>query len=107
LIWRARLDSLLHGIVDVEDNALGAILAMRLFVLAFDDGEGLQNVVRVVAPNAVEVEVGRVEFAAQQEAARFVPAERRASVAAVGGEGLQVPGGVGEFKADSSDASLQ
>jgi hypothetical protein len=31
-----------------------------LLVLAFDDGEGLQNVVHVVAPNAVEVEVGRV-----------------------------------------------
>src|SRR5262245_20233580 len=97
-IGRARLHGLLHRVVDVEDDAFRAVFAMRLFVFAFDDGEGLQNVVRVVAPNAVEVEVGRVEFAAQQEAALFVPAEGRARVAAVGGEGLQVPGSIGEFE---------
>ena len=56
----ARLYDLLYGVVDVEDDALCTVFAVRLLVLAFDDGEGLQNVVHVVAPNAVEVEVGRV-----------------------------------------------
>jgi hypothetical protein len=63
VIWCARLHGLLHGIVDVEDDALGAVFAVGLLVLAFDDGEGLQNVVHVVAPDAVEVEVGRVGLA--------------------------------------------
>jgi len=60
VIRRARRHGLLHGVIDVEDDALRAVLAVRLFVLAFDDGEGLQNVIYVVAPDAVEVEVGRV-----------------------------------------------
>ena len=54
----ARLHGLLHRIVDIEDDALRAICAMRLPVLALDDGEGLQNVVHVVAPDAVEMAVG-------------------------------------------------
>jgi len=60
VIRRARRHGLLHGVIDVEDDALRTVLAVRLFVLAFDDGEGLQNVIYVVAPDAVEVEVGRV-----------------------------------------------
>ena len=60
MIRRARRHGLLHGVIDVEDDALRAVLAVRLFVLAFDDGEGLQNVIYVVAPDAVEAEVGRV-----------------------------------------------
>ena len=44
------------------------------------------------------MEVGGVQLAAQEEAAFFVPAEGRAVVAAVAGEGLQIPGGVGEFE---------
>jgi hypothetical protein len=35
---------------------------MRLLVLAFDDGEGLQHVVHVVAADAVEVEVGCISL---------------------------------------------
>ena len=80
MIRRARLHGLLHGVVNVEDDALRAVCAVRLLVPAFDDGEGLQNVVHVVAPDAVEVEVGRIEFATQQEAALFVPSEGWASV---------------------------
>src|SRR5262249_32470484 len=91
-IRRTRLHGLMHRVVDVEDDALRAVCAVRLLVPAFDDGEGLQNVVHVIAPDAVEVEVSRIEFAAQQEATFFVPAEGRARVAAVGGEALQVMG---------------
>jgi hypothetical protein len=55
VIRRTCLHSLLHGVIDVEDDALRAVLAVRLFVLAFDDGEGLQHVVHVVALYAVAV----------------------------------------------------
>jgi hypothetical protein len=39
------------------------VFAVCLLVIAFDDGESLQNVAHVVAPDAVEVEVGRVGLA--------------------------------------------
>ena len=42
----------------VEDDALRAVCAVRLLVPAFDEGKDLQNVVHVVVPDAVEVEVG-------------------------------------------------
>jgi len=58
VIRHARLHGMLHGVVEVENDALRAVFAVRLFVLASDDGEGLQNVVRVVASDAVQVEVG-------------------------------------------------
>ena len=58
VIRRAYLHGLLHRVVEVEDHAFGTVFAVRLLVLAFDDGEGLQNVVHVFAPNAVAVEVG-------------------------------------------------
>ena len=34
----------LHCVVDVEDGALGAVVAVSLLVLAADDGEGVQDV---------------------------------------------------------------
>lgn len=37
-IWRARLHGLLHGVVEVEDDVLRAVCAVRLLILAFDDG---------------------------------------------------------------------
>ncbi len=64
-----------HLIVEAEDGFFGAIAAVRGEVFAFDDGEGFQDVIHVVAGDTVEVEVGGVEFAAQEEAAGFVPAE--------------------------------
>ena len=60
VIRRARLHGLLHRVVDVEDHALRTVFAVRLLVFAFDNGEGLQNVFYIGAPNAVEVELGRV-----------------------------------------------
>jgi hypothetical protein len=63
VIRRARLHGLLHSVVAVEDHALRVVFAMRLLVLAFDDGEGLQNVAHVVASDAVEVDIGRVGLA--------------------------------------------
>ena len=71
---------------------------MLLNVLLLDDREGLDDVVGVVAVDAVEVEEGGVQLAPKQEAAGIVPAERGAVVAAVAGEGGEVPGGVGQFE---------
>lgn len=62
MIRRARLHGLLHGVVDVEEHALRTVCAVGLLVLAFDDGEGLQNVVHAVVPDAVEVAVGRISL---------------------------------------------
>jgi len=73
----ARGDGLSHGVVDLEDDAFGAILAVCGLVMAADDGEGVHDVGDVVAGDAVEMEVGRVQLAAEEEAAVFVPAVGR------------------------------
>jgi len=44
-------------------------------VLALDDGEGLHDVVHVVAGDAVEVKEGGVQLASQQETAVDIPKE--------------------------------
>lgn len=38
-----------HGIVDLQDEALGAVFAIFLFVFAFDNGEGMHDVFHSVA----------------------------------------------------------
>ena len=103
-----------EGVVDVEDNAPGAVVTIELrLVLAADDGEGVhaggygvarrreagreprpvcRRLAVYQAPVAAllgwqgEVEAGGVQLAAEQEAALLVPAERRARPAAVLGE---------------------
>lgn len=98
LVGDARAPCLGHFVIDFEDDALGAVFAVGSDVLALDDGEGLHDVIDVVAGDAVEMEVGGVEFSAEKEAAIFISAEGRIVVATILGEGLQVPGGVGEFE---------
>ena len=117
LVWLTRALGFCHSVVDIQDNALGAVLSVFLLVLALDDGEGLHDVVHGVAwggegfeefggalflpfigSTEVEVEEGGVQLGAEQEAAVLVPAKRRAVEAAVTGEGLQVPGSVGKFE---------
>lgn len=71
---------------------------MFLFVFAFDDWEGFHDVVYVVALDAVEVKVGGIEFASQEEAAIAIPTEGGTVVATVLGKGLEIPGGVGKFE---------
>jgi len=44
LVGLASLDGLLHGVVDLQDDALGTVLTVGGFVLALDDGEGIHNV---------------------------------------------------------------
>ena len=75
LVGLASLGGAGHLVVDLQDDALGAVLAVDGLVLALDDGEGLHDVVYVVAPDTVEVEEGDVQLAAEQEAALGVPAE--------------------------------
>lgn len=57
---RAVGDAGAHGfgqlVVDFEDDPLGAVFAVGGLVLAFDDGERLQDVVDIVALDFVEDE---------------------------------------------------
>jgi len=96
-----------HCVVDFEDGALGSVVAVFLDVLAFDDGEGVEDVGGVVAVEAVEVEEGGVEFAAEQEPPFLVPAERRPGVASVPRERLQVPRRVGQLQNARQEELLQ
>jgi hypothetical protein len=98
LVRFAGVDGALQGVIYLQDDPFGTVLAVLCFVLALDDGEGLHDVVHIVAADAVEVEIGSIEFAAQQKTPLFVPAEGRAIVAAVLGEGCQISGSVGEFE---------
>jgi len=60
LVGLAGLHSLLHGVIALQDDALGAVLAVGGLVPTFDDGEGVHDVCHVVAGDAVKVEVGGV-----------------------------------------------
>ena len=75
-----------EGVVVGEDHVFGAVVAEGGFVVAADDGEGVEDVGGVCAGEAVEVEVEGVEAGAQL----FVPDEGRAVVAEVAGEGGHV-----------------
>ncbi len=45
LVGLAGADGLLHGVVDLEDDALGAVVTVvLLLLLAADDGEGVHDV---------------------------------------------------------------
>ena len=92
-----------HGVVDLEDDALGAVLAVDSYVILADDGEGAENVVDVVVREAVEVKEGSVEFRPKEKTADGIPAERRAFVTDVLGEWFEVPGGVGKFEDAGED----
>jgi len=98
LVRFAGVDGVLHGFIHLQDDPLSTVLAVLCFVLALDDREGLHDVVHIVAADAIEVEIGSVEFATQQKTPLFVPAEGRAVVATVCSEGGQIPGSVGEFE---------
>ena len=98
VIGLASCDGPLHISIDVQDHPLSTVLAELGFIPTPDDGEGLHDIIDVIMSNAVEVEVGGVEFTAQQEAPFFIPTKGRAIVAAVFGKGFQIPGGVSEFE---------
>lgn len=58
-----------EGVVDFEDDALGAVFAVGLLVVLPDDGEGVHHEGGVLAVQGVEMEEGGVQFAAEQGAA--------------------------------------
>src|SRR5262249_30227652 len=97
-------DAALHFLVAGENGFFGDIVRLAFeaggafFVFAADDGEGVEDVGGVLLVQAVEVEEGRVEFAAELEAAVLGPDEGRAKPAAVARKRLQVPRGVGQFE---------
>ena len=71
-----------HGVVEFEDDALGAVLTVGLLVVLFDDGEGIEDVDDVVARKAVKVEEsGNGMWSRLIASARTKPAPRRAGEA--------------------------
>ena len=60
-------------VVNLQDDALGSVFAVGGLVFLPHHREGVEDVVGVVAVDAVEVEEGRVELAAKQEAAGVAP----------------------------------
>ena len=75
-----------EGVHVRQHEVPGAVGAERRLVLPPDDGEGAQDVVRVVVVEAVEVEIERVKAGAQVAALLIVPGERRPVVPQVTGE---------------------
>ena len=73
LVGDAGADGFGHVVVDLQDDPLGAVLAVRGLVFLPDDGEGVEDVGGVVAVDAVEVEEGGVQLAAEQEPAGARP----------------------------------
>lgn len=87
-----------QGVVALQHHAAGAKLAVGACLRARQRSEGAEDVVGVVPRNGVEVEKGGVKFALEPEASVGVPDEGRPVIAAVTGEGLEIPGGVGQFQ---------
>ena len=114
LVRLAGAYGLLHGVVDLEDNTLGAVVeVVLLLVPPADDGEGAHDVGHGVArgreagiesrhvfrrlalrwkpfatiiSRQIEMEKGGVQLTTEEEAALLIPAERRAGPSAVLGE---------------------
>ena len=68
------------------------------FVVGAAVGAAGRTPVAVSVGWQVQVEEGGVEFAAEEEAALFVPSKRRAVPATVRCERFEIPSGVGQFK---------
>lgn len=98
LVRRAGTGGLGQRVVDFQNHSLRAVLAVLTFVLFAHEPERVEDVRRVVAVDAVQVEERRVEFTTDQRAAVGIPPERWAIVAAVVGKRFQVSSGVGQLQ---------
>jgi len=73
----ARLRGDGHAVVGLEDETAGSLLAVMLHVVAVDEGKGAEDVVDVIALDAVEVEERTIEFGPQHHPAVLIPSEGR------------------------------
>jgi hypothetical protein len=87
MIRLASYDSLLHSIVNIQNDSLSLVLPTLRFILALKDREGFHDIIDVIMSDAVEMEVRRIKFATQQKAAFYVPAKWRPGIATIFGEG--------------------
>lgn len=71
---------------------------MRSLVVTTDNGERPHDVVHIVVRDAVEVKENGVQLATKEEAACWIPAERRSIPPEVADELLEVPGCVRELE---------
>ena len=74
-----------EGVVVGEDRGFGAVVGEGGFVVAADDGEGVEDVGGVLAGEDVEVEVEGVEAGAQVAGFLVASDDRRAVAAEVAG----------------------
>ena len=107
LIWLAALDGLLQLVINLQDDALGAIFAVLFLFLFFPDTERTHNIIYIISCYAIEDEIGCVEFAAQEETALFIPTEERAIITTIFGKRFEIPDGVGEFEGTRLDPITQ
>jgi len=87
----------LHLIVDLQNDALGAILAPLLLLFLPPHPECAHNILHILPRNPIQMEVRRVQLAAQEKPPLFVRPERRPIVAAITSKSCEIPGGVSEF----------
>ena len=80
LLGGPRVDGVRHGIVPLQDDTFSAVLAVGRFVLAFDHGEGVDD---VVAVDAVEAKEDGAFLAAQQGATFVAPPQVRNAIRTV------------------------
>jgi hypothetical protein len=93
LVRDARSDRLGHLVVDLQDDPLRTIFAVRGLVFLSDDRERFEDVARVITVDPVEVEEGGVQLAADQETACVVAAELWLVLARVSGKACDVLSG--------------
>ena len=98
LVRHSRLHRPPHLIIDFQNHPLRPVLPVLLLIGFFHNSESSYDVVHVVALDAIQVKIGGVQFAAQQETPLLVPAEWWPVVVTIFGERFQVPGSVGKFK---------
>ena len=64
LVGFAGLDRLLHRVIDPENDELRTKIPELLYVLSFQDGESLEDVIDVISREVVEVAERGIEFTA-------------------------------------------
>jgi hypothetical protein len=80
----------LHFIIDFQDNPLGSVFSVFIFVFTLYYGEGIHNVIYIWTINAIEVEEAGIKFTADKKTALYIPAKGIASVTEVRSERLKV-----------------
>ncbi len=72
-----------QAIIDLKNHSLGPVVPVLRLVLPPDHRKTVEDVIRIVPFDPIEVEERRIELAAKEESTFLIPAEGRALIAAV------------------------